>query len=181
MSYPTAEQLTSWADTLTRTNWTKLASRLATAIDRDRRGGSTIPDGYPASTTGGSGGTAELTPTEAAANARIEGNARDEHHDRTTNAVGYLDQLMLSKAALETMLDRIEARAAHVDGIEPGCSHHLAHGYHEDRYRGDLCRDCYEFKLRYGCIPPGQLVHDKARGIRWTTTSIARALGRAQR
>jgi hypothetical protein len=173
MTYPTPEQLAHMVNTMSNANWTQLASRLGHAIDRDRRGGSAIPDGYPNGGSG-SGGVSELTSVEAAVHART--TARDEHHDRTVNAVGYLQQAVQSLCALVTHLDRIEARVVHVEGREPGCSHHAQHGLHEERYRGDLGRACYDFKATYGCLPPFKLLDDRERGIRWTTASIARAL-----
>jgi hypothetical protein len=189
MTYPTPEQIAHMVNTMSNADWTKLGSRLCTAIDRERRGGSAIPDGFPMrggrsapgpTQTGETGQDGEdhsrvdWTSVEAAGNARA--TARDEHHDRTVNAVGYLQQAVQSLCALVTHLDRIEARTVHVEGREPGCSHHAQHGLHEERYRGDLGRACYDFKATYGCLPPFKLLDDRERGIRWTTASIARAL-----
>lgn len=179
MSYPTTEQLASWAQTLSATNWTKLAGRLANAIDRDRRGGSAIPDGFPASTGNGSGAVTELTAVEAAVHART--TARDEHHDRTTNAVGYLEQAVMSLGALVTQLNRIEAQVVHVDGREPGCSHHAQFDLREERYRGDLCRCCYDFKAEFGVLPTADLIDDRSRGIKWNSARITRSLADARR
>lgn len=188
MSYPTAEQLTSWADTLTRTNWTKLASRLATAIDRDRRGGSAIPDGFPGAGGNGTGGHSgfviddENGDPEFVSATAVElvafslDHARDEHHDRTRRAVTNLEQTVTNLAALVTQLDRIEARVVHADGHEPGCAHHAQFSLREERYRGDLCRCCYDFKAEFGVLPTADLVDDRARGIKWNSARISRSL-----
>jgi hypothetical protein len=123
MTYPTPEQIAHMVNTMSNADWTKLGSRLCTAIDRERRGGSAIPDGFPMrggrsapgpTQTGETGQDGEdhsrvdWTSVEAAGNARA--TARDEHHDRTVNAVGYLQQAVQSLCALVTHLDRIEAR-----------------------------------------------------------------------
>lgn len=188
MSYPTDAQLTSWAQTLSQTNWTKLATRLANAIERDRRGGSAVPDGYPGAGGSGSGGHSGFvyedpdTPPEFVPATSVElvalarSHARDEHHDRTRQATSYLEQAVQSLGALVSQLDRIEARAHNDTAPEPGCTNHAIHGIHADRYRGDSCEVCYRFKLEHGVFPPAKLIDDRARGIRWTTASVARAL-----
>ncbi len=181
MRYPTSTQLDDWVHAVVTANVAQYRARLGNAIDRERRGGSAIPDGYPTSTMPGSGGGSELTSVEAAVVARA--HARDEHHDRTTMAVGYLEQVVLSLGALATTLDRIEAVAHHDRAPEPGCSNHAQHGLYETRWRSDLCRSCYDVNKKYGGLPTFKLLDDHSRGIRWTETAIIRALAeqRAQR
>lgn len=175
MSYPTADQLDAIARTLTTAPWAKHVARLNHAIERERRGGSNLPDGYPTTTLPGSSGGSELTSVEAAVHARSLPR-RDEHHDRTRLAVDYLQQAAMSYAAFVCQLDRLEARVAHIDGADPGCSHHARYGTFEERFRGDLCRACYLFKKDYGQLTPTKLLDDRARGIRWTTATINAAL-----
>lgn len=190
MSYPTDTQLDDWAHTLSRTDWTKLATRIKAAIDRDRRGGSAIPDGFP-SGTGGVGGhsgfTVEgefipATSVEMTALARTQ--ARDEHHDRTTAACKHYERTITALATIVGNLDTIEARAHH-DGTADDiwCAHHLQFQMTEPRYRGDLCLSCYLFKNGkgadepgYGVLPPFALLDDKARGRSWTVALIERRL-----
>jgi hypothetical protein len=176
MSYPTPTQLDAWAQTLSATNWTRLTTRLNHAIERDRRGGSNIPDGYPATTLGGSGGTAELTPTEAAAYARSQPRP-DEHHDRTRNAVSYLEQAVMSLAALVTQLDRIEARVViGATTSDDWCVVHARHGMTEIVYRAHYCRWCYDFRLIERVDPPPELIAARAEGRRITETMVRQAL-----
>jgi hypothetical protein len=174
MSYPTPEQLASMARTLNTADWTKLVSRLTTAIERDRRGGSAIPDGYP-NGSGGSGGVSELTAVEAAVHART--TARDEHHDRTVNAVGYLEQAVMSLAALVSQLDRIEARAVVIGSTDDDwCVVHRRHGLTEAVYRGHYCRWCYDFRLVERVDPPADLLMQRAEGKRITEAMVRQAL-----
>ncbi len=174
MTYPTPVQLDANVRTLTTTNWASVGARLLNLIDRDRRGGSAIPDGYPPSTEGGSG-TSELTSVEAAVHARAQGH-RDEHHDRTMQAIVYWGDVLRALAACVTQLDRAEARVYQPEGLEPGCNNCAIIGEYTVRHRGDLCERCYRFKLKYGKAPSVSLLEDRARGIHWTTASISRAL-----
>jgi hypothetical protein len=175
MSYPTAAQLDAMARTLSAAPWTRLVARTLAAIERDRRGGPNLPDGYPTTTLPGGSSGSELTSVEAAVVARTRPQ-RDEHHDRTVNAVGYAQDILLALAAWSCQLDRLEARVAHIEP-EIGCTHHARHNlFAPATGRKGLCRDCYDFNLRYGRPPPAKLLDAKERGIRWTTATIEAAL-----
>lgn len=62
------------------------------------------------------------------------------------------------------------------------CTHHLqAIGKCEPRYRGDLCRICYDFKLAHdGKLPPADLLEHKHQGGKWNEQMIAASLKAAK-
>jgi hypothetical protein len=181
VTYPTPAQLDAWGDLL-GPNWKPQIARVANAIERERRGGSAIPDGLTASGAGVGGHSGFIVDGEFVPATSVElvaiarQHAKDEHHDATVNAVGYLQQAMLSLCALVNILDLIEGRAHHDLGREPGCSNHARYKMWAERWRRDLCRDCYAFKGKFGVLPPRKLLDDHERGIRWTNMTIARAL-----
>lgn len=173
MTFPSEHQLAAWATTLARTDWHDLCRRLQQAIQRDQRGGNAIPDGYPTSTRGGSGGTAELTSVEAAVEARIRG-ARDEHHQLTRNACWRFEDILTALATCVTMLDRMDTRAVpEGTDVNDWCRNCLRNGIAVVRYRGDLCRQCYDFNLVERFLPPLEIVVKWANGERVYERDIA--------
>lgn len=65
---------------------------------------------------------------------------------------------------------------------EQWCAHHLATiGKCEPRYRGDLCRICYDFKLAHDAkLPPADLLEHKHQGGKWNEQMIAASLKAAK-
>lgn len=61
---------------------------------------------------------------------------------------------------------------------EQWCTHHLTTiGKCEPRYRGDLCRVCYDFQLAHANkLPPADLLTAKHEGRRWTEQTIRDSL-----
>ena len=165
-AYPTPVQLDQWAATLTATDGRDITTRVAIHIDREKRGGDNQPDGYPTSTRGGTIGGSELTPTEAAAAARIQG-VRDEHHDLTRNAVQWLEDVILATQACLNALAKMDARSLPdpKNSVDDYCTHHLAHGYAVPTYRGHLCSWCYGFNAEHRFLPTPELLdkHDRGR------------------
>lgn len=57
------------------------------------------------------------------------------------------------------------------------CAHHLALiGTHEPRYRGDLCRRCYDFGRAEGFAPTGPILQAWHRGERLTDRFVREQL-----
>jgi len=62
------------------------------------------------------------------------------------------------------------------------CRNHLdTIGVCVARYRGDACRDCYEFKQTYRLDAPASLLQAKHEGKKWTERLVADAVRDARR
>lgn len=103
---PSDSQLRDWANVLGRpcrdqpndTTWAALIEELVVFRARDVE--IDEPDGYP---TGGDGGSGELTPTEAAAQARMRAHA-DAYHQSVEVATDFLLQAVQSANAVMNRL-----------------------------------------------------------------------------
>lgn len=72
---------------------------------------------------------------------------------------------------------RPDRRPLEVDEPVEWCRHHLDElGVCEPRYRGDLCRPCYDFARLHGIAPPRRLLQLHRDGRKWTDQEIALAL-----
>lgn len=165
---------------------------LRLALERERRAGSTIPDGYPTATMGDGGHAGAhivadgervpVTATELAAFARVDWQHQtDAHH---IHAKGMLADLLLIVA-------RIDSFSRHALAIQAArrelpsddaiwCKHHSALGFSEpvgDSGRRGLCQWCEGFEREHRCLPPKPLLDRKARGERLNSAQIAVALG----
>jgi hypothetical protein len=164
---PPAHLLDAQANRLTRTPWRELARIMLEHEQRERRGGTSQPDGYPTSTTGGGRGGAELTSVEAAVAVRLEATMPDPHQLHTWGMT----------RAWAQMLDALDALLAHRAALAAGdavtvtaddwCDNHLRAGYCEprsDRYAG-LCRACGDYRANYGHLPgKTAIVHKHQHG-----------------
>lgn len=157
-------------DRLHRASWRDLALRSARAADRDRRGGSTTPDGYPSSHggTGGGGGRAAITVdgervpvtgVEAAMFAAGGRQPRDRLHEDVEHLKAAWRRLDDALGAVEAALDRIDARDDDRPLVGRWCEWHSVAGHQvEAEHYGrvgdrlpsevDLCGACYGFVWR---------------------------------
>lgn len=170
---------------------------LRMALERERRAGSNVPDGYKTRTLGDGGSSGgpritveedgakesiSVTSTEMTAFKRMDWNqARDEHHSHT--------QAMLRCA--ERMVEQVKAFSYHVEQIEGAtrrlaiddnlwCKHHAALGFNEpvgDHGRRGFCGWCEGFEREYRQLPPKVLLDRRARGENPNRAQIAVALG----
>jgi hypothetical protein len=135
---------------------------------RERRAGTSTPDGYPTGTLGGVPGGSELTSVEAAAERRLEHGAMPDPHQlhtwgmvrAWTAMLDALDALLAHRAAL-TAADVVPMTA------DDWCDNHLRAGYCEprsDRYAG-LCRACGDYRAATGHLPgKSAIVHRHEHG-----------------
>lgn len=144
-------------------------------------------DGWPANTGYDkvSRGQSELTPTEAAAHARMNGK----------------DPAIRARRQLQGLIRRLENQVGkHLDGakwVDGGevieapdvfcvsCERvTLGDGslLSEPRYRGDLCRRCYDWtRAHNGVWPPGGLCYEWSKGVKMTPDVVTRWEGIAKR
>jgi hypothetical protein len=177
-------QADAYLEALEEVEVLSLVARLRTALERDRRGGSTLPDGYPIRTTpegptlAGPEADVRLTPVELAADGR-QHPIRDEHHELTVAALEHLARAtrhLERLAGLMTGIDRLvgSARVAEV----PGCSSCRRAGLFSPTFRGDLCQWCYGFVNDRDAnpdrrLPSVALLDRRARGERITNRTIS--------
>lgn len=83
--------------------------------------------------------------------------------------------------------DRADPRANGIPVEDPAtdqeyCSHHLSTlGTCEPRYRGDLCRACYDFNLAHDLLPTRHLLRLRHEGKQWTEQQVTEALTELRR
>ncbi len=160
-----------------------MASRLTAQLQRDARGGSALPDGYPAGTLGGGGGS-EDTSTERAAIARI-GDAQhpppdDEHHRLTWAAWHKLEAVVVELRLIDSWLARLEAAGTPAVAANDGtwCENHLRHDKGcVPTLRRQLCSWCYGIQADYGMLPSAALIDRHDRGERLSQAAVEVALG----
>lgn len=155
--------------------------RLAVQLDRERRGGSAVPDGYPSSSGGGSGGGAvTLTSVERAVEARVFDLAADEHRRLTYAARNALDVLYAEARKLDAWLAKMEADAtvgAPADEAD-WCVHHVRHELMEPVMEGSQwCSWCDGLNRQFGSLPPKGLLVRRAQGERITEAMIETSYG----
>lgn len=76
--------------------------------------------------------------------------------------------------------DRILRNPPVLSSVEDWCRNHIDKiASCEPRYRGDLCRYCYEFKSTEGVLPPQSILLMRHRGERLTAKDITQALDNA--
>jgi hypothetical protein len=168
---PTDPQVREMFAALRELNVDKLTKRLRAAIDRDRKGGDTIPDGYPTGSGGAGGGAPrvkvdedahgpdeliDMTSVELAVLAR-ERTPRDDHHRLVLEACNELRAMV---TAFDRMLGRLAAIDGVVDGavpdaeLDPGCKScarvkdgagrpYFSSAARELGGRDGLCKWCY--------------------------------------
>ncbi len=179
--HPSDQQLADLFESLRSVNLKQLERRLAAALERDRRGGSSRPDSMPtrASGAGGSGGGAELTAVESAANVLTFGKVRDPLHDEVVTAVRAVETATSNLYGAQNVLDRLAAqfedRALVPVHCEPckaaGLVHeadffHTSAGGRLDR-EYDLCSAVYSLAIRTGELPDSDAIRQHARTGRW--------------
>lgn len=188
------QHLTGLFRALTRINLHHLEQRTLTHAHRIHKAGRNTPDGYPRSTLGDgtSRGTAELTSTEAAANARIEGTTRDPQQDNLDQLAGFLEQALF-------MLGRADTRCTNLDQLidpEPrtndptcaSCTDRTEHTLHNPGERlvfgtvggvfsskRHICDTCYRYIERDTIrrYPTAEEIANKARYGRWKHRATA--------
>lgn len=184
-----------------------IAHRVEKAMDRNRRGGSVIPDGYPRkSSAEGSPGTpgwvipsetdpdlgefVPATPVELAAHALIDAHAGklplDEMHKACARLGPAVDRLLEAAFDVTGILEGIDNFTEGPKEEPAWCSSCERIGAAEPRYRGDLCRWCYEIQNDKKAnpdrkLPPLTLLDKHHRIGRITTTDIARAFRQEQK
>lgn len=166
-----------------RGGWQALELKLREAIHRDRRGGSTIADGYPTGTLGGPGGgptalvtdpdtgqevTVPLTSVESAVVTRMEDTRhRDLLHREVTRALEWLDEAGRAIGAFTHCMSKIDELTGAAPVIEhcASCASAQVEELDTDlplRYGriGDvldvsvfLCRSCYRFGENHRRLP----------------------------
>ena len=158
----------------------KLDHRLHAQMQRDRRGGTAIPDGYPASTIGGDGGS-EHSSTESAVLRRLDhANDPDEHHRLTWAAWDRLSDVLGDLRLIDAWLAKLEQAGQPRDDADAWCENHLRHGVTEPRdhaNRRRTCQWCYSVQREYGELPTKALIDRKARGERLSEQAVTAALG----
>lgn len=95
-----------------------------------------------------------------------------------TDIVRHLDALARHAIDLELLVTSWAPnrwRPDTVDDNDVWCRHHLdTIGVTEPRFRGDLCRRCYDFQRAQGFPPPAIFLTAWHRGARVTTAEVAR-------
>lgn len=197
MSRPHADHVATTIkalDALLRKTNGGMAARITAQLNRDRRGGSAIPDGYPSSTLGGGGGSGPtitvddehgepdkvpVTATEAAVIARLD-LTDDEHHRLTWAAWHKLEAILVDAQLIHGWLARLEAAGTPAAAANDGswCENHLRH----DKgcvpvLRRQLCSWCYGIQTDYGVLPTAALLDRHDRGERLSQAAIEAALG----
>ena len=156
-------------------------------LEQIDRNNPTHPDGYPTRTPGArndhTGPAAPcnvrdcehhrpcpdhdtLTSVEAAADARMTSHRPDPVHTlarRAQRAARRIADNCDELNQLRNDLERLQGQT--VDTDHANCRLHAAAGRIADRYRGDLCRQCYDFAAGYGFEPtPAIIDHGDSRG-----------------
>lgn len=197
---PSREQVHELIERLRGTDWRKLERRLWEAMEADRTG-SVYADGYPRTASGGGGsgpgavpvdpddpsqGSVTLTPTEAAAEARLaESYARDKLRNHLEHAFSFLQEGAACAGALSSRLDLIDQlrRPGVVDvkwcesckrvGVQRDIERYSDCGGRLNRAM-HLCVMCYDFVARKaGRLPSlDELRHHEETG-RWQVRQSA--------
>lgn len=188
MRGPNDSDLRKWAKELDRPQriidgrtitcrWPDLVDALIAYRNRDTE--ICEPDGYPTTTEPGSRGGAELTPTEAAAAARIAGGHRDEFHHSVEVALDMLSQAFMSCRAVVNRLTLLDAMSQDAPEVPRWCEPCKAAGVeHTGEHYGtvggrlttsvNVCGPVYKYVRDHdGNMPtPEQLRHYDTTG-RW--------------
>ena len=162
--------------------------RLAVQLERERRGGSAIPDGYPSSSGGGmGGGHVTVTSVERAVSGRLGAlwgaetpSAADEHRRLVRDALAALKRLSDEASLIDRWLTRMEAAAtvqAPADEAD-WCAHHVRHQLFEPVMDGSAwCAWCDGLNRQYGALPPKALLVRRHSGERLTEAAIEASYG----
>jgi hypothetical protein len=183
---PTRRQLEQLARPLVIGPHDLTVARLAAAIERERRVGSSLPDGMPASSLGGSGGgtgptivvdgeRVPVTSVEAAVFARANPQ-RDKEADAVRDALRALEDAVEALRRLRHRLDLVDAVRSDDDLTpEPGCwamaRVDVWEPIHRKTFHGGeeraLGRFAYDFLRRTGRLPslPECKAHAEGRRI----------------
>ena len=155
--------------------------RLAVQLERERRGGSAIPDGYPSGGFGAtSGGNVTLTSVERAVEGRVFDAIADEHRRLTYACRNALDVLWAEASKVDGWLRTMEAAAtvqAPADEAD-WCAHHLRQQLFEPVQDGSqFCAWCDGLNRQYGSLPPKALLVRRHSGERLTEAAIEASYG----
>lgn len=112
-------------------------------------------------------------PTDPTGEAAI-GHDPNRHLDRDVQAlINHTHQL--ATELRNTIMGLVTTAPQPLDPTQ-WCTHHLHAHISEIRYRGDLCRWCYDFKATHRVLPPLTLLGHRHLGKRITEAMIASAL-----
>lgn len=104
------------------------------------------------------------------------GHSFDDKHDELSAMAASIN---LNCIALANMVAAVQHDRQHpktTGADEEWCRHHLdTIGSCEPRYRGDLCRRCYDFNRSTGVMPTKQILNAWHRGDRVTNHMVAHA------
>lgn len=154
--------------------------RLSVQLERERRGGSAVPDGYPTGGSGGPGGDVTLTSVEGAVFARDGRWADDEHRRLTYAARNALDVLYAEARKVDAWLAKMEQAATVANPADEAdwCTHHVRHQLFEPVMEGSQwCHWCDGLNRQYGSLPPKALLVRRQGGERLTEQNIEAAYG----
>jgi hypothetical protein len=172
MRAPTPEQIAGMVDASTPP--AGLARRIAAVVERERRAGSAIPDGF--GTGGDGGGSGPGDPTPRAALARSQ--AADPHTDGVAAIVRGLAEIAEAMQVLRGRLEALEALSGPRKDPErcetTGCDGSAAR---EAAGRSGRCRRCVDWRAHHGDWPDAAIIDALARGDR----TVARVLAQRAR
>lgn len=183
MRYPTDKQVDDLVEQLQRTDWERLKRQLKAASRRDRE--LAVVDGYPASTSGGGRGGAELTSVEAAAEALAypERPLTDPVHDQVQRAFRFFLDADTNLRAMHKALSNLE-RAGGLDTDRFLCEGYQLIGVDRTAdHFGDvggklptkrrLSDEVVKFVSKYGRMPTGEEMRSYNAGGRWRVRATA--------
>ena len=174
MTLPTPEQI---ADAVAAADPPAgLERRIAAVVERERRGGSAIPDGFGTGRSGGGSGVGD--PVAGAVLARQR--ASDEHAELVARLVADLGRAAEAMQRVLGALGALEALAGPRRDPErcetPGCDGSSAR---DAGGRGGRCRSCVDWRARHGAWPDPAIIDALRRGDRTVARVLAqRALER---
>lgn len=138
-------------------------------FETDGYGDHSLTD-YDRDHVSGSGAGTKLTKTEAAAYARMTGVVTFDARKALADFVDDLDR------RVDKFLDRNKwVQGGDVrEAPDVWCESCVRVKLYEPRYRGQLCRSCYDYSLAHnGVWPTGAYVKAKSEGVRMTTRVVA--------
>lgn len=143
--------------------------------------------GYPASAAAGTGSTMSSrdvhSPVESAA-LRTIGEAAKDDWEELQALEAELDRMyaierryvgLVTKWGFQVSEATIHQYKLAATPREEFCSNCLNHGIQAHRYRGDLCRNCYDFDAVEHVLPTREMCETWDRKGRVTTAMVARA------
>lgn len=115
-------------------------------------------------------------PNDRTGEAAIDPEPADLHVEYMT----LLNEAMRIATQLGVFIDRHrpdrEIPVHDDDSAGHWCAHHLSFNMIEPRYRGDLCRTCYEIKQAEGKLPPRSILEIRRDGRKITQKDITEAM-----